>query len=70
MVKRNRSFPLPLPHNDSLPGMRSAKDAIESRGGIFSRFKIGGSLFAEIDRGVSSTTPVPLFADPDPLAHS
>ncbi len=39
MMKRNRSFPLPLPHNDSLPGMRSVKDAIESRGGIFSGFK-------------------------------
>src|ERR1700751_2425351 len=39
MVKRNRSFPLPLSHNDSLPGMRSVIDAIESRGGVFSSFR-------------------------------
>src|SRR5579864_1657287 len=50
MVKRNRSFPLALPHNDSLPGMRSVIDAIESRGVVFSSLrdsanKISASAF-------------------------
>src|ERR1700747_2628989 len=50
MVKGNRSFRLALPHNDSLPGMRSVIDAIESRGGVFSSFrdsanKISASVF-------------------------
>ena len=33
MVTRNRSFRLALPHNDSLPEMRSVIEAKESRGG-------------------------------------
>jgi hypothetical protein len=39
MMKRNRPSRLALPHNDSLPGIRSVMDAIESRGGVFSIFR-------------------------------
>src|SRR6266850_2262581 len=50
MLKRNPSFRFARPHNDSLPGMRSVMDAMESGGGVLSSFnerrnKISASVF-------------------------
>src|SRR5882762_1425755 len=41
MVEEDRVGTLPFaqPHNDSLPGIRSVMDAMESRGGVLSSFK-------------------------------